>query len=221
MMLAALHAWVRRLSLRLIIPLAGSRITPTTLTVAGLLLNVLTAVVVAEGFLFAAGVLLLVAGAFDMADGALARTTNTASAFGDFLDATLDRLAEACVGLGLLWHALMRHDDLQVGLIYGMVLGSVMISYARARAEVLQLDCEVGLMARPERIVVLAIGLILAHVTSEVTLTVILAALTLSIYYTVAQRVVYVYRETKSGGTERRGSGRALQSYLIEESFDG
>jgi CDP-diacylglycerol---glycerol-3-phosphate 3-phosphatidyltransferase len=194
---ADFQAWIRRLSMRLIQPIARSRISPNMLTTVGLLLNVLTAVVIGEGFLFAAGLLLLFAGVFDMADGALARVKDAASQFGDFLDATLDRLAEASVGLGLLWHALVRQDDLQVGLIYAVVLGSVMISYARARAEVLKLDCEVGLMARPERIVILAVGLILAQATREWALTLILAVLCLSTYYTVAQRIVHVYRVTK------------------------
>lgn len=197
MFAANFQAQVRRISMRLIRPIARSRISPNMLTIIGLLLNVLTAVVIGEGFLFAAGVLLLFAGVFDMADGALARVKDAASKFGDFLDATLDRLAEASVGLGLLWHALIRQDDLQVGLIYAVVLGSVMISYARARAEVLKLDCEVGLMARPERIVILAVGLILAQATREWALTVILAVLCLSTYYTVAQRIVHVYRVTR------------------------
>jgi CDP-diacylglycerol--glycerol-3-phosphate 3-phosphatidyltransferase len=193
----AFQARVRGISMRIMRPIARSRVTPNMLTVVGLLLNVLTAVVIGEGFLFAAGVLLLVAGIFDMADGALARVKNAASQFGDFLDATLDRLAEASVGLGLLWHALARHDDLQVGLIYAVVLGSVMISYARARAEVLNLDCEVGIMARPERIVILSLGLILAQATREFALTAILAVLCVSTYYTVAQRIVHVYRVTR------------------------
>ena len=111
--------------------------------------------------------------------------------------ATLDRLAEASVGLGLLWHAMVKNDDIQVGLIYAVVLGSVMISYARARAEVLNLDCEVGIMARPERIVILAVGLILAQVTQEFALTIILVILCLSTYWTVAQRIVHVYRITR------------------------
>jgi len=179
-------------------PIARSKITPNMLTVVGLLLNIVTAVVIGGGYLFASGVLLLFAGVFDMADGALARVKDASSEFGDFLDATLDRLAEASVGLGLLWHALARHNDLQVGLIYAVVLGSVMISYARARAEVLNLDCEVGLMPRPERIVILAVGLILAQATAEVALTVILSALCLSTYYTVAQRILHVYRVTRS-----------------------
>jgi len=197
-MFGPIESRVRRISMMLIRPVARSRISPNMLTVVGLLLNVLTAVIIGSGYLFASGVLLLFAGIFDMADGALARVKNVASQFGDFLDATLDRLAEGSVGLGLLWHAMARSDDIQVGLIYAVVIGSVMISYARARAEVLHLDCEVGLMARPERIVILAVGLILAQATNEVALTVILAVLCLSTYYTVAQRIVHVYRITRS-----------------------
>jgi CDP-diacylglycerol--glycerol-3-phosphate 3-phosphatidyltransferase len=193
----AFEARARRLSMRLMRPVARSRISPNTLTVVGLLLNLVTAAVIGGGYLFASGMLLLFAGIFDMADGALARVKNATSQFGDFLDATLDRLAEASIGLGLLWHAMARHDDLQIGLIYAVVLGSVMISYARARAEVLDLDCEVGIMPRPERIIILALGLILAQATREVALTIILAVLCVSTYYTVAQRIVHVYRITR------------------------
>ncbi len=196
-MFGPIEAQVRRISMQLMSPIARSRISPNELTIVGLLLNFLTAVVIGGGYLFASGMLLLFAGVFDMADGALARVKDASSEFGDFLDATLDRLAEATVGLGLLWHALARSDDVQVGLIYAMVLGSVMISYARARAEVLNLDCEVGIMARPERIVILAVGLILAQVTQEFALTIILAILCMSTYWTVAQRIVHVYRITR------------------------
>jgi CDP-diacylglycerol---glycerol-3-phosphate 3-phosphatidyltransferase len=167
------------------------------LTVVGLFLNVLCAVIIGGGWLFASGVLLLFAGIFDMADGALARVKNITSDGGDFLDATLDRLAEGSIGLGLLWHAMALHDNLQVALIYAFVIGSVTISYARARAEVLNLDCSVGLMARPERIVILAVGLILAQATNEFALTLILSVLCLTTYVTVTQRIFYVYRITK------------------------
>jgi len=192
------EARVRRMSMSVMRPVAHTRITPNMLSYFGLVLNGATAVVIGSGHLFASGVLLLFAGVFDMADGALARVTNSQSQFGDFLDATLDRVAEAIFGLGLLWHALARHDNLQCGLIYAFVLGCVIVPYARARAEVLHLDCEVGLMPRPERIILLAVGLILAQVTSELALTAILAALCLSTYYTVAQRIAHVYRITKS-----------------------
>lgn len=195
------EARVRRMSMSVMRPVAHTRITPNMLSYFGLVLNGVTAVVIGSGHLFASGVLLLFAGVFDMADGALARITNSQSQFGDFLDATLDRVAEAIFGLGLLWHALARHDNLQCGLIYAFVLGCVIVPYARARAEVLQLDCEVGLMPRPERIILLAMGLILAQVTGEFALTAILAVLCLSTYYTVAQRIAHVYRITKSSGS--------------------
>lgn len=204
-MFGPIEARIRGISMRLIRPVARSRITPNMLTVVGLLLNLVTAAVIGGGYLFISGVMLLFAGIFDMADGALARVKNAASEFGDFLDATLDRLAEGSIGLGLLWHAMARGDDIQVGLIYAVVLGSIMISYARARAEVLNLDCEVGIMARPERIVILAVGLILAQATSEVALTVILGVLCVSTYYTVAQRIVHVYRITRSTGHGLKG----------------
>jgi len=93
-----------------------------------------------------------------------------------------------------------RHDDLHLGLIYAFVLGSVMISYARARAEVLNLDCSVGMMARPERIVILSVGLILAQATNGFALTLILAGLCFTTYFTVTHRILHVYRITK--GTE-------------------
>src|SRR5437868_8547835 len=121
----AFQARVRGMSMSIMRPVARSRVSPNMLTIVGLLLNFATAVVIGRGFLFAAGVLLLFAGIFDMADGALARIKDSCSQFGDFLDATLDRVAEAGIGLGLLWHALVNQDDFQAGLIYAVVLGSV------------------------------------------------------------------------------------------------
>jgi CDP-diacylglycerol--glycerol-3-phosphate 3-phosphatidyltransferase len=197
-MFSPIEARVRRISMALIRPVARSRVTPNMLTTVGLMLNLICAFIIGGGWLFASGVLLLFAGIFDMADGALARIKELTSDGGDFLDATLDRLAEGGIGLGLLWHALARSDDVQVALIYAFVIGSVMISYARARAEVLNLDCSTGLMARPERIVILAVGLILAQATNEFALTLILGALCLTTYLTVAQRILHVYRVAKS-----------------------
>jgi len=200
------QAWFRRMTQKVLRPLAESRLTPNQLSVVGLILNWVTALVIASGHLFIGGWLLWAAGMFDMADGALARVSDQMSEFGDFLDATLDRLAEASVGLGLIWHALAVHDDLMAAFSYAFVLGSVMVSYARARAEVLHLDCEVGLMARPERIVVLVAGLILAQATRDVALTAILGALCVSTYYTVAQRIVRFDDEHSSAS--RHGSSR-------------
>jgi CDP-diacylglycerol--glycerol-3-phosphate 3-phosphatidyltransferase len=192
-----LETVIRGLTTTMMRPLASSRVTPNELTIAGLLLNGVTAAAIGGGYLFASGLLLLFAGLFDMADGALARVKNAASPYGDFLDATLDRLAEGSVGFGLLLHALAKHNELQSGLVYAFVIGSVLISYARARAEVLNLECEVGLMARPQRIILLAAGLLAAQLTKEASITVTLVVLSIATYVTVIQRIVHVYRATR------------------------
>jgi CDP-diacylglycerol--glycerol-3-phosphate 3-phosphatidyltransferase len=166
------------------------------LTFAGLILSAATAACIAQGYLLASGLLLLLAGGFDMADGALARVAGAGSDFGDFLDATFDRLSEAGIGLGLLWHALARQDNLQAGLVYAVAMGSVVTSYARARAEVLSLKCEVGPMARPERVIILAFGLILAQAVGEMALTITLTLLCLFVWLTTVQRILHVYRLT-------------------------
>src|SRR5437588_5883161 len=89
-------------------PFARLGVTPNTLTIIGLLLSILAAVVIAQGLLIAGGLLMLFAGIFDMFDGALARVNNTTTTFGAFLDSTLDRYSEGIILLGLLWYALQR-----------------------------------------------------------------------------------------------------------------
>lgn len=187
-----LQDWGRRLANAIVAPLAASRVTPNMLTVMGLLLNLVTAAVIAAGHAGIGGGLLLVAGIFDMFDGALARVTGKASAFGAFFDSTLDRIAEAGIGLGLLWYYNAHHNGPGATLLYLVVIGSLMISYARARAEGLNIECKVGLMARPERVIALAVGLMLGP---TVTLWV-LAFLALSTWGTVLQRIIHVWRET-------------------------
>src|SRR5205823_10365986 len=118
------------------------------------------ALVLASGATLVGGVLVLLVGLFDTLDGALARVTNRKTTFGAFIDSTLDRYSEAVVVLGIVYAALERNDRATVLLAFAMLVGSLMVSYARARAEGLGLRAEVGLVPRPERIVVLGIGLI-------------------------------------------------------------
>lgn len=187
------QAWARRLANAVVTPLAASHITPNMLTVAGLCLSLFTAAVIASGALLAGGLLLLFAGIFDMFDGALARVTGKSSTFGAFFDSTLDRIAEAGIGLGLLWYYTLHHSLFGTTMLYLVIVGSLMISYARARAEGLNIECKVGLMARPERVIVLAIGLLLgAAVTPWV-----LALLAITTWATVLQRIVHVWHETE------------------------
>src|SRR5919108_4687428 len=162
----SLQQQTRRTAERLVAPLARTGITPNGLTVAGLLLNAVAGLVLASGAFAAGGLLVLVAGAFDMFDGALARVTNRKTTFGAFFDSTLDRFSEAVVFLGLLI-GFLREPDLDwrswagIVLCYLVAIGSLMISYTRARAEGLDLDAEVGWLQRPERIAALGIGLLL------------------------------------------------------------
>ena len=162
--------------------------TPNVITVVGLLLNVVVALVIAGGYFTVGGILLVLVGLFDALDGAMARVTNQKTQFGAFLDSTIDRYAEAVVLLGL---TVSRIDDLPtVVLAYVAIVGSIMVSYTRARAEGLGLRNEVGILARPERVALLAIGLITGWVTP------VLIVLAVFTNLTALQRIIHVYRLT-------------------------
>jgi CDP-diacylglycerol--glycerol-3-phosphate 3-phosphatidyltransferase len=179
---------VRALSLLLAGGLSRTGITPNALTVVGLALNFVVAGVLASGSLVAGGVLLLAAGVFDMLDGALAKVTNQMTRFGAFLDSTLDRYSEIVVFFGLLIHLQANGLQVETALVYAAAAGSLLVSYARARAEALGFDCEVGLLARPERVIVLAAGLLLGYPA------VALWVLALMTNVTAVQRIVHVWR---------------------------
>jgi len=142
------------------------------LTVLGLLISIMTAIIIAQGNLFVGGWLVLFAGIVDMFDGAMARVRDAATTFGAFLDSTLDRYSESIILLGLLVYAL-QHPRLQepywpiageqawmITFIFVAGVGSLMVSYTKARAEGLGIECKTGLLARPERVIILALGLL-------------------------------------------------------------
>src|SRR5256884_5043493 len=190
----------RHLVTLLIKPLARLGVTPNTLTVIGLLLSILAAVVIAQGLLVAGGLLVLFAGFFDMFDGAMARVRHASTTFGAFFDSTLDRYSESIILFGLLFFALQRpvmqdrfwpiqyEQSWMITLVFIAAVGSFMVSYAKARAEGLGLECKIGLLARPERVVILAIGLL--------TGAVIWALVILAIFsnVTAIERIVHVWR---------------------------
>ncbi|WP_220193761.1 CDP-alcohol phosphatidyltransferase family protein [Ktedonospora formicarum] len=142
------------------------------LTGIGLLLSIITAIVIAQGFLMIGGWLVLFAGIFDMFDGAMARIRNSATTFGAFLDSTIDRYSESIILLGFLAYALQNpgmrdmfwpfanEQSWLITLIFVSAVGSLMVSYTKARAEGLGIECKVGLLARPERVILLALGLL-------------------------------------------------------------
>ncbi len=161
----ALQQRARRLAEYVVRPLAAMGLTPNMATLIGLLLNGMAAAILASGQLQWGGLALLIAGLFDMVDGALARVTNRKTTFGAFFDSTIDRYSEGLTLLGVIVFALRQPPSQthiwEVALAYVAALGSVMVSYTRARAEGLGLSLKSGLMARPERVVLLAGGLLL------------------------------------------------------------
>lgn len=197
----ARHIAAQRSTAPLVRVLSRTRLTPNTLTVMGFLVSVAAGVVVAKEYLLLGGGLVLFSGAFDLFDGPLARAKGQSTRFGALLDSTLDRLGEAVVLLGLLILYLWQSLTWEPLVIYITFAGSVLISYIRARAEGLGMKCEVGLFTRAERVIVLALGLILGHWIEEAVFIAlcILAALA---WVTVLQRLIYIRRCTKGESYE-------------------
>ncbi|MDI6815449.1 MAG: CDP-alcohol phosphatidyltransferase family protein [Dehalococcoidales bacterium] len=177
------------LTLPVVLLLTRTSITPSTITWFGFLLAVGAAALIVTRHLFAAGFLVLLAGFFDILDGALARHTNQTTRFGAVLDSTLDRLAEAVLLLGIL--ALYAGELLLALLVCFALLGSLLVSYIRARAEALGLECQTGLFTRAERVIVLALGLWLNQVVIALAIIVVFS------FITASQRLVYVWQQTK------------------------
>ena len=176
-------------------PLAKTGITPNTITWLGFLLSAGGAALIVIGHLFAAGCIVLVAGLFDMLDGALARYTKRVTQFGAILDSTLDRLAEAVLLLSILLLYAREGSIIGILLVGITLVGSLLVSYIRARAESLDIECQVGLFTRPERVIVLALGLLLSQIDNA--LIIALAIIAVFSFFTAGQRLVYVWKQTK------------------------
>ncbi|MCC6315835.1 MAG: CDP-alcohol phosphatidyltransferase family protein [Thermomicrobiales bacterium] len=200
---------VRTWMLRVGRVLSGWGLSPNLLTVLGLVLNGLVAVVIAMGHPVAGGAFLLIASAFDMLDGAVARADDSVTRFGGFLDSTLDRYSEIVIFVGVLVYLLDTPDG-RIGsvLVLLSATGALMISYVRARAEAAGFGASVGLLPRPERVILLAICLLLGR---PIWALWILAIFT---HVTAAMRILHVWRAGQAEATAKtrpasRGSGAA------------
>lgn len=181
--------------------LSRTRVTPNIVTWIAFLLAAGAAALVATGHLVACGAVVLASGFCDIVDGALARRTGGVTRFGAVLDSTLDRLSEGVLLLGILW-LFLTHEQRVISaafatewsavLVLVALLGSVLVSYIRARAETLGVDCQVGVFTRGERVVVLVLGLWLDQ------LVIALGLIALLSFVTAGQRLVYVWRQTKN-----------------------
>jgi len=176
--------------------LARTSITPNAITWFGFLLAVGAAAFIITGYLFAAGLVVLLAGFFDILDGALARHRNQTTRFGAVLDSTLDRLSEAVLLIGILVLYARAQSFAGILLVVVALVGSLLVSYIRARAEALGLKCEVGLFTRPERVIILVLGLWLSQI--NYALIIALAIIAILSFITAGQRLVYVWQQTKT-----------------------
>lgn len=175
--------------------LARTPITPNILTWLGFWIVVGAAALVITDHLFAAGWVVLFAGVFDMLDGALARFTKRVTRFGGILDSTLDRLSEAILLLGLLV-VFSREQQVAESLLVGIALiGSAMVSYLRAKIESLGIECKVGIFTRTERVIILALGLLLSQF--DHALITALAIVAFFSFFTVGQRLIYAWHQTR------------------------
>ncbi len=189
-------------------------ISPNLLTMMGLTANAAVGVVIARGHFRWAGVVVILASLFDAFDGALARVSGQTSSFGAFLDSTLDRFSEAVVYLGLLLYYTQHGRRTEVVLTYVTIVGSLMVSYARARAEGLGLQCKVGLLTRAERICLLIVGLILGIIPWVLWVLAILTNVT------VIQRVVHVWRLTQRAGPRTSADLKRAEAPLFQQTSE-
>ncbi len=187
---------VREWSRGIVLPIARfigwSGVSPNAITVAGFSLTVADAVLLAIGYVQLAGVLLIPAAGLDAIDGCLARMQDRTTRFGAFLDSTLDRFSEAALFLGILVYYLSGAPaSTEIILLFAALIGSLMVSYTKARGEAIGVAVKGGLLTRFERILVLIVGMVLNELTIALWILAILSNLT------ALQRVWIVWRNTR------------------------
>lgn len=165
-------------------------LTPNLLTVIGLVLVAVIAVVIASGYEALGAVLLIFGAGFDATDGALARLTNRVTKFGGFLDSSLDRYADGILMLALVWRGIELNDRWMIVLAVITLIGSFLVSYTRARAEVLGLQMKEGWFTRLERMIVLVLGLFSTLVVGQLGLMIALGILAVLTNFTALQRIL-------------------------------
>jgi CDP-diacylglycerol--glycerol-3-phosphate 3-phosphatidyltransferase len=178
--------------------LIESRLTPNAISIAGLIGNIVAAVLVWQRFFFLGGVAFVLGSVMDTLDGRYSRMSGKGTPFGAFLDSTLDRVEEGIVLTAVAAWFASRGNELAVAAVVAAVLFSLMVSYTRARAEALGVECKVGIATRAVRVVILSAGLLLAKIVTiddRSLLEWAIYALALLTIFTTLQRVAHVRRE--------------------------
>jgi len=176
-------------------------VTPNMLTIAGFGVNIVTGIALGLSRLVTGGLLILAGGSFDMLDGSAARQSGLKRSSGALLDSVVDRYSEAAVFLGLAVHFHKVGNFIGLVMTFAAMIGSFLVSYVRARAEGLDIECKVGLMQRTERLVLLSAGLIfqgLFHriglIRSEILITSVVSALAVLAHATAIHRLAFSFR---------------------------
>jgi CDP-diacylglycerol---glycerol-3-phosphate 3-phosphatidyltransferase len=181
--------------------LIESRLTPNAISLTGLALNVVAAVLVWERYFFLGGIAFIVGSIMDTLDGRYSRMSGKGTPFGAFLDSTLDRIEEGIVLTAVAGYFALQGQRVAAAAVVVAVLASLMVSYTRARAEALGVECKVGIATRPVRVVILSIGLVFARGASlgdfHLLAPAVYVLAVLSVF-TVGQRIAHVRRELSS-----------------------
>jgi CDP-diacylglycerol--glycerol-3-phosphate 3-phosphatidyltransferase len=182
--------------------LIESRLTPNAISVTGLIGNLIAAVLILEHYFVLAGVAFILGSLCDMFDGRYSRMSGKGTPFGAFLDSTLDRVEEGIVLAAVAAWFAESSNEFAVGATVVAVVGSYMVSYTRARAEALGVECKVGIASRAVRVVILSAGLVFGAEELIPGLDLlepaiyVMAALTV---FTALQRVLHVRRQLADG----------------------
>jgi CDP-diacylglycerol--glycerol-3-phosphate 3-phosphatidyltransferase len=191
----SLTAWARRNFKGVLQPIARVLIrlglTPNAVTLLGLAGNAVAAVFLAQGYMSIGGLIVLLMAPMDALDGTMARLAGKTSKLGAFTDSVTDRWSELFIFMGLLYFYLGQGDRLACLLVFAAAGGSVMVSYTKSRAETLGFECNVGVLTRLERFLVLGPGLVLNLPWLAVAIIAVLAN------FTAVQRAWYVWRQAK------------------------
>jgi len=171
--------------------LALSKIHPNALTFLGLLINIWAAYLFSHGSFRWAGLVVILAGLFDMVDGRVARATSQVTRFGGFFDSVLDRYSDLALFMGLLVYYASINRFFYIVLTAIVMTGSVMVSYTRARAECTIPGCKVGFLERPERVVLIIIGALFDRMAAALWVIAVLSNLT------VIHRMIYTWQECR------------------------
>ncbi|MEX1019284.1 MAG: CDP-alcohol phosphatidyltransferase family protein [Litorilinea sp.] len=202
--LAQIVAWIQ-----------DTGITPNALSIIGFILTGVSALLIAFGYFLLGGVVLFCAGFFDMLDGALARATQQSSVFGAFIDSTLDRYSESITLFAFVYYYSVNFGhSIELILVFLILVGSLMVSYVRARAEALNIECKGGLLQRPERVLLLIFGLVTGWIVPVLWIQAIFTNIS------AIQRIFEVYARTRQKAVDSDATSSTPKSQKAMEPRD-